>query len=81
MQCLLKSFLMAVFQQRAQYRTTEVIILCKVYLSMITCAQNALIHKDLSFNIFCKSMHLVYQKLNETKSILELAMQTDHFLV
>jgi hypothetical protein len=26
-------------------------------------------------------MHLVYQKLNETKFFLELAMQADHFLV
>jgi hypothetical protein len=26
-------------------------------------------------------VYLVYQKLNETKSILELAMQADHFLV
>jgi len=26
-------------------------------------------------------VHLVYQKLNKTKSFLELAMQADHFLV
>jgi hypothetical protein len=39
MQCLLRSFPMAVFQQRAQCGTTEVTILFKVYLSTITCAQ------------------------------------------
>jgi len=43
--------------------------------------KNAVIHKDLIFNIFCKSVHLAYQKLIKTKSFLELAMQADHFLV
>jgi len=43
--------------------------------------KNALIHKDLIFNIFHKSVYLVYQKLNETKTFLELAMHEDHFLV
>ena len=43
--------------------------------------KNAVIHKDLIFNIFSKSVHLVYQKPNSTKSLIESAMPTDHFLV
>jgi hypothetical protein len=31
-----------------------------------------LIHKDLIHNTLCNSVHLVYQKLNETKSFLFL---------
>jgi hypothetical protein len=42
----------------------------KAYLNMITRAQYVLIHKDLISNIFCKSVHSDYQKLNETKSFI-----------
>jgi len=37
------------------------------------------IHKDLISGIFCKSVHLVYQKLNETMSFLDFPMQVDEF--
>jgi hypothetical protein len=38
-----------------------------------------LIHKDFISNIFFKSVHLVYQKLNETKSILDFAVLVGRF--
>ena len=36
---------------------------------------------DLISNILCKSVHLVYQNLNEIKSFLYFAMQTSRFYV
>jgi glycerol-3-phosphate responsive antiterminator len=41
--------------------------------------KNVLIHMDLISNIFYNSVHLVYQKLNKTKSFLDFAMQADQF--
>jgi hypothetical protein len=38
------------------------------------------IHKDLISSIFCKSVHLVYQKLKETMSFLDFPVQVDKFL-
>jgi hypothetical protein len=35
-----------------------------------------LIQKDLISNIFCKSVYLFYQKLNETKSFPDFVVQT-----
>jgi hypothetical protein len=32
------------------------------------------IHKDRISNIFCKSVHLVYHKLNETKFFLDFSV-------
>ena len=46
---------------------------------LITRAQNVLIHKGLISNVFCNSVHLVYQKLNETKSFLDFAVQVGRF--
>jgi hypothetical protein len=43
-------------------------------IDIIATASFNRIHKDLISSIFFKSMHLVYQKLNETLSFLELAM-------
>jgi len=41
--------------------------------------RNVLTHHDLTSNIFYKSVHLVYQKLNETKSFLDFGAQADLF--
>jgi hypothetical protein len=46
---------------------------------LITRAQNVLINKDLISKILCKIVYLVYQKLNETKSFLDFALQTGGF--
>ena len=37
------------------------------------------IHKDLISSIFCRSVHWVYQKLNETMSFLDFPMQVGQF--
>jgi hypothetical protein len=36
-------------------------------------------YKHLISNIFCKGLNLVYQKLNETKSFLDFAVQRGRF--
>jgi hypothetical protein len=59
--------------------TTEVAVLRKVYMNMATCAQKVLIHKDLISSLFCENVHLVYQKINETKSFLDFAVQGSRF--
>jgi len=55
---------------RSVIETIEVAVLPKVNLTMITHESNCLIHKDLITNILCKSVHLVYQKQNETKPFI-----------
>jgi hypothetical protein len=46
---------------------------------MITRAHNVLFHKDLISNTFYKSVYLVYQKLNVTKSFVDFAVQAGRF--
>jgi hypothetical protein len=46
---------------------------------LITRAQNVFIHKDLISNIFYNSVHLVYQKIKETKSFPDFAVQAGLF--
>ena len=41
--------------------------------------RNVLTHHDFTSNIVYKSVHLVYQKLNETKSSLDFDVQADLF--
>jgi hypothetical protein len=41
--------------------------------------KNVLIHKDRISNIFFNIVHLVYQKLNETKSFIDFAVQAGRF--
>jgi len=55
---------------RSVIETIEVAVLPKVNLTVITHESNCLIHKDLITNILCKSVHLVYQKQNETKPFI-----------